>query len=75
MEMLLKSLLLLLLLLLLYRSFVSCKYTKEEKMGIATKFHISCHLCHTINIVNTSQKHKSGSHGPAAYMTITLEQY
>ncbi len=44
-------------------------------MGIATKFHISCHLCHTINIVNTSQKHKSGSHGPAAYMTITLEQY
>ncbi len=40
---------------------------KEEKMGIASKFHISCHLCHTINIVNTSQKHKSGSHGPAAY--------
>ncbi len=36
-------------------------------MGIASKFHISCHLCHTINVVNTSQKHKSGSHGPAAY--------
>ena len=40
---------------------------KEEKMGLASKFHISCQLCHTTNLVNTSQKHRSGSHGPAAY--------
>ena len=36
-------------------------------MGVASKFHIYCHLCHATNIVNTSQTHKSSSHGPSAY--------
>ena len=40
---------------------------KEEKLGVASKFHINCHSCHTTNIVNTSQKHKSNRPGPSAY--------
>lgn len=40
---------------------------KEEKLGIASKFHINCQSCHTTNIISTSKTHKSIGRGPSAY--------